>query len=149
VPLSRISVRKQIVSETPERAAGTSQPAPNEPGESGETPSGPESNIPGLLNLVHSQCRVYVSFNYKDLPDEARVAKYRTQLLEFVQRTNCKSLTFDLAGIKILPSRMLGLFVNLRNEGHDIELVNLEQAVQDIFRITKLGPMFTIRDHTE
>ena len=106
---------------------------------------GARSNDPNLLNLAHSGGRVLVDFNYKDLPDETRVTKYRAQLLDFVQLTNCKSLTFDLRGLKILPSRMLGFFVSLKSEGHDIELLNLEQGVRDIFRITKLGPLFTIR----
>ena len=79
------------------------------------------------------------------MPDESRVAGYRVQLLDFVQRTSCKSLTFDMKGIKIVPSRMLGFFVSLKNEGHDIELVDMEQGVQDVFRITKLAQMFTIR----
>jgi len=103
------------------------------------------SNDANHLSLSHSGDRILVGFNYKDMPDETRVARYRTQLLDFVQRTNCKSLKFDMKGIKIVPSRTLGFFVSLKNEGHDIELVDLEQAVQDIMRITKLAPMFTIR----
>ncbi|HEY2252046.1 MAG TPA: hypothetical protein VGH74_13330, partial [Planctomycetaceae bacterium] len=73
------------------------------------------SDEPGLLSLKHSDSRVLIAFNYKDMPDETRVARYRKQLLEFVQRTNCKSLKFDMRGIKIIPSRMLGLFVSLKN----------------------------------
>jgi anti-anti-sigma regulatory factor len=111
----------------------------------GPISAGQTSNEPGHLNLVHSGSRVLVGFNYKEMPDESRVARYRVQLLDFVQRTSCKSLTFDMKGIKIVPSRMLGFFVSLKTEGHDVELVDMEQAVQDVFRITKLAQMFEIR----
>jgi hypothetical protein len=139
------------VSEKPEIVATKGQPFPS------CTPTPVDSAVPragqggvlsgdsGLLRLELSGSRVLVGFNDKDIPDETRVARYRAQLLDFVQRSRCKALNFDLKGIKILPSRMLGFFVTLKNEGHDIELVNMEQGVQDIFRITKLAPLFTIR----
>ena len=138
-------MRKQIVSEKPEPDAGETQPLPSPAIESAEAVEEcARSDDPNLLSLEHLRGRIRVGFNYKDIPDEIRVGKYRAQLNDFVKCTGCKSLTFDLAGIKILPSRMIGFFVSLKNEGHDIELLDLEPAVQDIFRITKLGPMFTI-----
>jgi len=133
------------VSENNVPAANPSQSQPESPTAFGPISSDAVSNEAGLLNLVHSDSRVLIGFNYKDMPDETRVARYRQQLLEFVQRTNCKSLKFDMRGIKIIPSRMLGFFVSLRNEGHDVELVDIEQGVQDVIRLTKLSPMFTIR----
>ena len=133
----------------PEPAASKGQPLPSSaPASVASAVEGARSNDPNLLSLVYSGRRVQVGFNYKEMPDETRVAKYRAQLLDFVQRTNCKSLTFDLKGLKILPSRMLGFFVSLKNEGHDIELLNMQPVVQEVFRITKLGSLFTIRPHS-
>ena len=132
------------MSEKPEPAASECQPLPSSTPVS--TPSaGAVSNDSNLLNLVHSGSRIQIGFNYREMPDETRVARFRVQLLDFVHRTKCKSLTFDLQGLKILPSRMLGFFVSLKNDGHDVELINMEPGVQDIFRVTKLGPLFTIR----
>jgi len=146
VPLSTYPGRKQIVSEKTEPIGSHSQLPSSPASAAGETAvPGAVSNDANHLSLLHSGDRILVGFNYKDMPDEIRVARYRAQLLDFVKRTNCKSLKFDMKGIKIVPSRMLGFFVSLKSEGHDIELVDLEQAVQDIIRITKLAPMFTIR----
>ncbi|MBI3861764.1 MAG: STAS domain-containing protein [Planctomycetia bacterium] len=104
-----------------------------------------KSSLDGQLKLALENARVRVAFNYKDVPDENRVASYRSQLQSFVQKTGCRSLIFDLEGLKLLPSRMLGFFLTLKNEGHDIELVNVAPFIQDIFRVTKLAPMVTIR----
>jgi hypothetical protein len=141
MPFSTKSGRKQIVPEKIEPAASQGHSPTSCP----PAAPGPVSNEAGLLSLAQTGNRVLVGFNYKDMPDETRVAGYRAQLLDFVQRTSCKSLTFDMQGIKIIPSRMLGFFVSLKNEGHDIELVDMEQGVQDVLRVTKLAQMFTIR----
>src|SRR5437879_6187210 len=45
------------------------------------------SDADSQLNLEHDGSRVHVAFNYKDVPDEARVAGYRSQLVGFIQRT--------------------------------------------------------------
>lgn len=136
----------QIVPEKPEPAATEGQNLAGCPPVSVDPEApGARFNDPNLLSLEHRGWRVMVGFHCKEMPDESRVSKYRAQLLDFVRQTNCKSLTFDMRGIKIVPSRMLGFFVSLKNEGHDIELVDMEQQVQDIFRVTKLASMFTIR----
>ena len=143
------------MSEKPQPAASESQPLPGSATASATQPlpgsaaaavpiGAAVSNDSNLLNLVHSGSRILIGFNYREMPDETRVDRFRVQLLDFVHRTKCKSLTFDLKGLKILPSRMLGFFVSLKNDGHDVELINMELGVQDIFRVTKLGPLFTI-----
>src|SRR5690349_3326176 len=64
---------------------------------------------PTLLTFVRDGQRAIVGFNSKSVPDELCIAAYRNQLLKYVQDFNCKTLAFELAGIKILPSGMLGL----------------------------------------
>jgi hypothetical protein len=97
------------------------------------------------LKLTFDGSRAHIEFIDKDVPDETQVAAYRLQLLNFIQRTGCRDLTFDLEGLKLLPSRMLGFFLTLKNEGHDIELVNVSPFIQDIFQVTKLACFVTIR----
>ena len=89
---------------------------------------------PNLLTFIREGLRVIVSFNSKDVPDEVCVAGYRAQLLKIVQESDCKELAFDLTGIKILPSGMLGLLVTMKNRGQQIELLNPSVDVQEIGR---------------
>jgi anti-anti-sigma factor len=123
---------------------------PSQPPDGSQKPSSPinlagRSSTADLLRLTQIGTRVHVSFSDKDVPDESRVEAYRIQLVNFIQRTSCRDLTFDLEGIKLLPSRMLGFFLALKKEGRDIELVNVSPFVQDIFRVTKLDQFVTIR----
>ena len=100
---------------------------------------------PNLLTFVRDGARVIVSFNSKDVPDEVSIAGYRTQLLDMVQKSGCDVLTFDLTGIKVLPSGMLGLLVTLKKRGQQIELLNPSADIQEVLRVTRLLSMFSIR----
>ncbi|HEY3966408.1 MAG TPA: anti-sigma factor antagonist [Planctomycetaceae bacterium] len=99
---------------------------------------------PNLLTFARDGDRAIVGFNSKSVPDELCVAAYRNQLFKYVQDFNCKILAFELSGIKILPSGMLGLLVTLKKRGVAVELLNPVADIVDVLRITRLAPMFTI-----
>jgi len=100
---------------------------------------------PNLLTFVRDGSRVIVGFNSKDVPDEVCVAGYREQLLKIVQESGCSTLTFDLTGIRIIPSGMLGLLVTMKNRGQAIEILNPSAEIQEVLRVTRLLSLFTIR----
>jgi len=137
------------VSNESERIAGNNAPPQGElPAQTFSATVSASNSSDDLLSLAHDGSRVQVGFNSNTMPDETRVARYRKQLHDYLQKTNCKALTFDLAGLMILPSRMLGLLISLKTDGNDVELVNMSKNVQDIFRVTKISPMFTISGAT-
>jgi anti-sigma B factor antagonist len=102
------------------------------------------STDPTLLTFVQDGQRAIVGFNSKSVPDEVCVAAYRNQLIKYVQDHDCKTLAFELAGIKILPSGMLGLLVSLKKRGLEIELLNPAVDIVDVLRITRLLQMFKV-----
>ena len=100
---------------------------------------------PNLLTFVREGQRAVVSFNSKSLLDEVCIAAYLDQLLKFIKSFDCQVLAFDLTGIKILPSGMLGVLVTLNQRGVKVELLNPIPDIVDVLRITHLAPMFSIR----
>ena len=100
---------------------------------------------PTLLTFVLDGRRAVVGFNSRSVPDELCVAAYRNQLFKYVQDYGCQVLAFELKGIKILPSGMLGLLVTLKKRGLVIELLNPVADIVEVLRITRLAPMFTIQ----
>jgi hypothetical protein len=99
---------------------------------------------PTLLTFLLDGRRAIVGFNSKSVPDEVCIAAYRNQLLKYVQDHDCQSLAFDLSGIKLVPSGMLGLLVSLKKRGLDVELLNAAADIVDVLRITRLATMFKI-----
>jgi hypothetical protein len=114
---------------------------PSMPGNASQGAS--SSDVSSLTLTLHGS-RIVIEFRDKRPPDESQVVAYRQQLLNFVAMTGCHDLTFNLHGINLVPSRMLGLFLELKKTGHDIELVNVSPFVQDIFRVSKLESFVTI-----
>ncbi|HEY2251811.1 MAG TPA: STAS domain-containing protein [Planctomycetaceae bacterium] len=111
--------------------------------DSGVLVAGPHD--PDLLTFVRDGSRVIVGFNSKGVPDEVCVAGYREQLLKTVEESCCHTLTFDLTGIRIIPSGMLGLLVTMKNRGQAIEILNPSADIQEVLRVTRLLTLFTIR----
>jgi len=87
-----------------------------------------------------------VGFGGVDVPDEACIADYRTQLTELIEQHNCKTLAFDLSGVTVVPSGMLGVLISLKKTGLEIELYNPSPDILDVLAITKLDGMFTVRE---
>lgn len=103
------------------------------------------STDPNLLTFARDGQRAIVGFNSKSILDEVCIAAYRHQLLRYVQEFECKVIAFDLSGVKILPSGMLGVLITLKEQGLEVELLNPAADIVDVLRITRLAPMFTVR----
>ena len=102
------------------------------------------STDPTLLTFVLDGRRAIVGFNTTSVPDEVCIAAYRNQLLKYVQDHDCQVLAFNLSGIKLVPSGMLGLLVSLKKRGLEVELLNAAPDILEVLRITRLATMFKI-----
>lgn len=109
----------------------------------------------GMLPEDHSVMKVYqtgeltvVGFGGKDVPDEVCIAGYRTQLMDLIAMHHCKVLAFDLTGVQLVPSGMLGVLSSLRQKVGKIELYNPSPEVMEVLRITKFDQLFEIKEAT-
>lgn len=116
-----------------------------------ETPA-PDFHL-GSLPEDHAVLKVYqtgeltvVGFGGKDVPDEVCIASYRTQLFDLIARHQCKVLAFDLTGVQLVPSGMLGVLSSIRQRVERVELYNPSPDVMDVLRITKFDRLFDIKE---
>jgi hypothetical protein len=114
-------------------------------GDSGVLVSQPTD--PNLLRITQNGSEIVIGFNRVDIPDEVCIAGYRDQLLQLLDRNaECRSLTFDVSGIKLLPSGMLGLLASLKKRVGNIEVLNPSRDVLEALRVTRLTTIFKIRN---
>lgn len=99
-----------------------------------------------LLNVYEIGELTVVGFSGRDVPDEICIAGYRDQLLALLGEYPVKTLAFDLTGVKLIPSGMLGLLTSLRRRVDQIELYNPSDDIREVLKITNLDKLFTIRD---
>lgn len=99
-----------------------------------------------LLNVYEIGELTVVGFSGRDIPDEICIAGYREQLLALLGEYPVRTLAFDLTGVKLIPSGMLGLLTSLRRRVDQIELYNPSEDIREVLRITNLDTLFVIKD---
>lgn len=99
-----------------------------------------------LLKIYEIGPVTVVGFSGEDVPSEVCVAGYREELLKLLDEHPIQTLAFDLTGVKLMPSGMLGLLSSLRKQVDNIEIYNASPDVREVLKITRLDQLFVIKD---
>jgi anti-anti-sigma regulatory factor len=118
----------------------------------------PETELPAAEDLAHQYAltedgllRVYsagpvtvLGFGGNDVPSEFNAAHYRAAITDLLRAHHSSIVAFDLTGVRLVPSGMLGLLVSLtRIEGIPlkVQIFNPSKDVREVLSITKLNRM--------
>jgi anti-sigma B factor antagonist len=105
-----------------------------------------ELRDPNILKIYQTGELTVVGFGGQDVPDEVCIAAYRDQLFELVEQHQCKVLAFDLTGVTLVPSGMLGVLTSLRNKVGRVEIYNPSPDVREVLHMTRLEQLFEIKE---
>lgn len=119
---------------------GTGDEVP--PGDSGVLAAG--AALPNALDISRDGDCTVIRFNGNTVPDELCIAAYREQIFKQLDVPGCKLLRFDLTGVKILPSGMLGVLSSVKTRGFDVEVTNASQYIRDTLRMTRLDTLIQV-----
>ena len=103
----------------------------------------------GILKVYSVGSTTVLGFDGHDVPSEFNVAHYRAAIFDLLAANNCSTVAFDLTGVKLVPSGMLGLLVSLKQmEGMDltVQMFNPCKDVQEVLQITKLNTLIEIHE---
>ena len=101
---------------------------------------------PNVLKVYQTGELTVVGFGGKDVPDEVCIAAYRQQLFDLIAQYGTKVLAFDLSGVQLVPSGMLGVLSSLRQRVERLEIYNPSPDVREVLRITRLERLFDIKE---
>lgn len=87
-----------------------------------------------------------VGFGGKDVLDDVNLALCREEVLQLIEGNDAKIIAFDLTGVKLMPSGLLGLLASLRNVGVEVHLYNPSTDVRDVLEITHLDKLLEIHE---
>ena len=87
-----------------------------------------------------------VGFGGQDVPDDICIAAYRTELFELIARHNCKVMAFDLTGVQLMPSGLLGVLSSIRKRVERVEVYNPSASVLEVLQVTHLDRLFDIKE---
>jgi anti-sigma B factor antagonist len=100
---------------------------------------------PSVLKVYQTGPLTVVGFGGVDVPDEVCIAGYRDQLMKLIDDHGCNVLAFDLSGVKLVPSGMIGVLVSLRKRVDRLELYNASPDVEDVLKLTNLISLFDLK----
>lgn len=87
-----------------------------------------------------------VGFGGEDLPDNVNLVACREWLVGLIRQQRCQVLAFDLTGVRLVPSGLLGLLASLRNEGVEVHLYNPSSDVREVLEITHLNQLMPVHE---
>ena len=99
-----------------------------------------------LLQVYQSGVLTVVGFGGVHVPDEYSVVSYRDQILKLINDHKCEQLAFDLTGVKLLPSGLLGLLSSIRDTSVEVHLYNPSPDVREVLAVTSLDKLMPIFD---
>ncbi len=85
-----------------------------------------------------------IGFRGRKLLEGVSALNCRDQLARILSEHKPKSVAFDLTGLKLVPSGMLGLFAAIKKTGVDVLLFNPTDDIREVLEITKLDTIVQI-----
>jgi len=89
--------------------------------------------------------RTVLGFGGQEILSQLKVTVYRDHLLSLIEEHSVEIVAFDLTGIALVPSGMLGLLASLREHDVSVELYNPSDDVREVLSITRLDQLLGIK----
>lgn len=87
-----------------------------------------------------------VGFGGRRILDPLSIAECRDELMALIEQNHCKTLAFDLTGVQLLPSGLLGVLASIHSKGIDVQLYNASVDVREVLEITKLNSIIELHE---
>jgi anti-sigma B factor antagonist len=99
-----------------------------------------------FLNVYQAGKLTVVSFVSAELLDQVVVSECREEIAELINENHCEVLAFDLTGVKLVPSGMLGMLASLGRLGVEVFVFNPSEEIREVLEITRLDTVLQVRD---
>lgn len=99
----------------------------------------------GVLHVYEAGELLVLGFAGRDVPSNFNVAHYRDAILELVELHDTKCIAFDLTGVRLVPSGILGLWASLHQQGIGLEVYNPSDDISEVLEITKLNQFINVK----
>lgn len=87
-----------------------------------------------------------VGFGGEEILDNVNIAECRDDLLTLVRDYNAEVIAFDLTGVRLIPSGLLGLMASFRKMNLTIQAFNPSPEIREVFAMTKFDQLIEIRE---
>lgn len=96
------------------------------------------------LEVIELGPRTVVGFGGDDLPPEHALGRYLSEIYELIASSGCRELTFDLAGVTLVPSGFLGVMASVMKKGVAVSVKNPSREVREVLALTNFDQLVKI-----
>ncbi len=105
-----------------------------------------------ILQIQENENAVVVTIQCSEFDHDTTV-RFRAEIDGVVAPTSTLPVLLDLSNVTFMPSMTLGAMIELANrcksQQRRLVLVGVTPTVQDVFKLSRLGSFFEIRDCVE
>jgi len=87
-----------------------------------------------------------VGFGGHDVPSEYCIAESRELLARLIRENDCDELIFDLTGVRMIPSGMLGVLASMKHLCATVSVCNPSPDIREVLATTQLEKIIHIRE---
>jgi anti-anti-sigma factor len=99
-----------------------------------------------ILEIYSTGPMTVLGFGGRDILDRVDIGACRNEIVALVKQHGTKKLAFDLTGVKLVPSGMLGLLASLRQLNVEVHLCNPSDDVREVLEVTNLDRILQVYD---
>ena len=103
----------------------------------------------GILKVYSVGKTTVLGFDGQKVPSEFNVAHYRSAITDLLIANECNTVAFDLTGVTLVPSGMLGLLASLTQLAGlkpTVQVFNPGSEVKDALQVTKLYTIIEVHE---
>lgn len=97
-----------------------------------------------ILEVYRIGPTTVVGFGGRDVLDHVNVAVCREEILALINKVKCETLAFDLTGVTLLPSGLLGLLTSITRQNVAVHLYNPSEDIEEVLETTKLNTIMEV-----
>lgn len=87
-----------------------------------------------------------IGFGGREILDHINLADCRDQIVRIVKENDSRVMAFDLTGVRLVPSGMLGLLASVSKLGVEVHLYNASDDIREILEITHLDQVMQVHE---
>lgn len=100
----------------------------------------------GILTVYEAGKLTVVGFGGQDILDNVNLGACRDELVALIQEHKTEVLAFDLTGVKLVPSGMLGLIASIKQLEISVHVYNPSEDIRDVLEVTHLDKIVEIHE---
>ncbi|MGL4511674.1 MAG: STAS domain-containing protein [Lacipirellulaceae bacterium] len=107
-------------------------------------------STPQRITVTESKGVSVVTFNDSKIIDDQEIQELGQELYALVERDNRPKIVLNFGAVEFLSSAALGKLINFEKKAKGkktaLMLTNIRPEIYEVFAITKLTKLFTIKD---